>query len=123
MTILVAFAAGFAIIGGQACGLGKTDSYNTISSADLTSLVDTQSDQEKRMLAQNEAQRKGMVTQLKQMFSLAQAAQAEGLDKTETFKQQMTILTDYLVIQEAQKKKTEIQYTEDEGKAYVASHQ
>ncbi len=123
MTILVAFAAGLAIIGGQACGLGKTDSYNTISAADLTSLVDTQSDQEKRGLAQNEAQRKGMVTQLKQMFSLAQAAQAEGLDKTETFKQQITILTDYLVIQEAQKKQTEIKYTEDEGKAYVAGHQ
>lgn len=114
---------GLAIIGGQACGLGKSDSYNALTADELTALVENQSDQEKRTLAQNEAQRKGMITQLKQMFSLAQAAQAEGLDKGDTFRQRMSILTDYLLIQESQKRNLDVKYTEDEGKAFVAAHE
>ncbi len=121
-TILIGVIAGLAIIGGQACGLWKSDSYDALTAADLAALVENQSDQEKRVLAQNEAQRKAMITQFKQMFSLAQAAQAEGLDKGETFKQRMAILADYLLIQESQKRNLEIKYAEDEGKAFVAAH-
>ncbi|MEP7271647.1 MAG: peptidylprolyl isomerase [Acidobacteriota bacterium] len=121
-TILLGMVAGLAIIGGQACGLGKSESYETINAADLTSVTEGQSDQERRMLAQNEAQRKGMVGQIKQLFSLAQAAQAEGIDKTENFKQRLEIMTDLFLIAECQKRNIDIQYKEEEGKAYVASH-
>lgn len=110
------------IIGGQACSLGKSDSYDTIAAADLTALVDAQSDQEKRALAQNETQRKAMITQFKQMFSLAQAAQAEGLDKSEAFKQKLSLSTDMMLIQEAQKRSLEIKYSEEEGKAFATAH-
>lgn len=122
-TILVATIAGISIIGGQACFLGKSDSFDTITAADLSALVDNQSDQEKRALAQNENQRKAMITQFKQMFSLAQAAQAEGLDKTEAFKQKLSLATDMMLINEAQKRNLEIKYGDDEGKSYVTAHE
>jgi hypothetical protein len=121
-TILVAAIAGISIVGGQACFLGKSESYDTLTAADLSALVENQSDQEKRALAQNEAQRKGMITQLKQMFSLAQAAQAEGLDKSDSFKQRLSLATDMLLIQESQKKNLDIKYSDEEGKAFVTSH-
>lgn len=123
VTILVAVVAGLSILVGQACQLGKSESFDTLSAADLSALVETMPDQQRRMLAQNEAQRKGLVTQFKQMFSLAQAAQAEGLDKRDTFGGRFALLSDQLLIGEAQKRNVDMGYTEDQGKAYVAAHQ
>ena len=122
MTVLVATAVALAIIGEQACQLGKSDSYNTLSDADLTSLIDTMPDAQKRILAQNQTQRKGFITQFKQMFALAQAAQAEGLEKSEEFKQRMTMQTDQTLVNESMKRNPDAKYTEDEGKAYLAGH-
>jgi len=122
MTVLAATAVGLAIIGEQACQLGKSDSYDALSAADLTTLIDTMPDAQKRILAQQQAQRKGFITQFKQMFALAQAAQAEGLDKTEEFKQRMAMQTDQTLVGESMKRNPDAKYAEDEGKAYLAAH-
>jgi parvulin-like peptidyl-prolyl isomerase len=63
-----------------------------------------------------------MIGQFKQMFSLAQAAQAEGLEKTDDFKRQLALMSDQLLENEAQKRNLEIKYTPEEGKAYLAKN-
>lgn len=123
MTMLGATIAALIIIGGQACQLGKSESYKTLSASELTALIETLPDSQKRTMAQNDSQRKGLITQSKQMFSLAQAAQAEGLDKTEQFKHQLAIQIDQTLVSEATKRNLEQKYTEEEGKAYLAAHQ
>ena len=122
LTFVVAIAGASAIIGAQSCNLNKGESYGVLSVNDLTALVDGLPEPQKRSLAQNDSQRKGFITQVKQMYSLAQAAQAEGLDKTPEFKNQFQILSDRILVNEYMKKNPDEKYSEDEGKTYVAAH-
>jgi len=122
LTFVVAIAGASAIIGAQSCNFNKGESYAILSANDLTALVDGLPEQQKRALAQNDQQRKTFITQVKQMFSLAQAAQAEGLDKTPEFKNQFQILSDRIVLNEYVKKNPDEKYTGEEGKAYIAAH-
>jgi parvulin-like peptidyl-prolyl isomerase len=119
--MLVASAASLAILSAQACQ-SKSESYTTLTAQELTALTDTFPPQQKEQL-RNPNGRKAFVTQLKQMFSLAQAAQAEGLDKGDEFKRQSTIRIDQLLVGEAMRRNPDEKYTEEEGKAYLAAHQ
>lgn len=123
-TVVVASIAAFAILGAQACQLGKSESFNTLTVEEITAFLGTLPEQQQRMLATNASQRKAFITQFKQMFALAQGAQAEGLDKSDDVKRRSAIIADQILVQEAMKQNPEGgNYTEDEGKAYLAAHQ
>lgn len=122
-TMLVASLAAVSILGAQACQRGSSESYTTLTAQDLSALIDTLPEMNRRMIAGNANQRKSFISQFKQMFSLAQAAQAEGLDRTEEFKRQFEVTVDGLLVTEAQKRNPDEKYSEEEGKAYFASHE
>ena len=122
LTFVIGVSSAIAIIAAQSCQ-GKSDSYSTLSQSDLTSIAETLPEQQKRALAQNENQRKAFLKQMTQMFSLAQAAQKEGLDKTENFKRQTLIFTDNLLVSEYFKRNPDAKASEEEAKAYAAAHE
>ena len=70
------------------------DSFKEITAQELTALVDTFPDQAKRQIAQNDKQRQDLLKKVKEVFSLAQAAQAEGSEKTDKYKQQLDFMTE-----------------------------
>lgn len=65
--------------------------YATIEPFEITSRVDTLPDNQRRTLAQNLAQRRELIDQFKKAYSLAQAAESEGLHKSDTFKRRRVI--------------------------------
>lgn len=65
--------------------------YATIELIEITSRVDALPDNQRRTLAQNVTQRKELIEQFKKAYALAQAAEAEGLHKSETFQRRRTI--------------------------------
>ncbi|HEX4948899.1 MAG TPA: peptidylprolyl isomerase [Blastocatellia bacterium] len=89
------------VVGLSAC----RSPYKEVTGQELTTMADSLPDHIKRQLAENQQQREGIIKNIKQTFSLAQAAQAAGLDKTEKFKQQIGIQEDQ-ILAEAEAKKT-----------------
>lgn len=65
--------------------------YATIDPIEITSRVDGLPDNQRRTLAQNLTQRKELIEQFKKAYALAQAAEAEGLHKSDTFQRRRTI--------------------------------
>jgi peptidyl-prolyl cis-trans isomerase C len=65
--------------------------YATIEPIEITSRVDTLPDNQRRTLAQGMAQRKDLIEQFKRAYALAQAAEDEGLHKSDTFQRRRTI--------------------------------
>jgi len=65
--------------------------YATIDPIEITSRVDALPDNQRRTLAQNVTQRKELIEQFKKAYALAQAAEAEGLHKSDTFQRRRTI--------------------------------
>jgi parvulin-like peptidyl-prolyl isomerase len=120
--IVVVVAAALAIIGCQSLLGGSKDSFNSLSAAELTAIVETMAPQQQRQLAQSEAARKELVNTLRKIFSLASAAQAEGLDKTEKFKQQLVISTDLMLAKEESTRNPQGTISKEEGAAYLQAH-
>jgi hypothetical protein len=104
-----------------ACRSGKE--YAAITDAELVAYVETLSDQQKRNLAQNQNQRKAMLDQLKKMFSLAQAALTEGLDKGEDYTKKMIFDQTRMLAMLHSKKSESTQIAKTDIDAYVAAHQ
>jgi hypothetical protein len=102
--------------------LGRSESFASLSAVDLTAIVSTLDPQVQRTLAQNAAQRKELINNLKQLFALASAAQAEGLDRTDKFKRQMAISTDQLLAGEAGKQDPQASVPKEESDAYLKAH-
>jgi hypothetical protein len=76
----------------QSCSLLFKSEFAELKAADLQSFVETRyPDMYKRQFAQNAQMRKQIITQYKQAFALAQAAEREGLHKTDKFKKQLEI--------------------------------
>lgn len=106
------------------------ESYKKVTAQDLTALSDGFPDTAKRQLAQNEEQRKSLIKRVKEAFSLALAAQAEGLDKSERYKQLMTIQTDQSLVEEQMRRLSEsgeasappAPPTKEEQDAYLNAH-
>lgn len=134
IVILAVTAVAVGIIFAQKRLVGR-DSFNNLSTADLMSIVDTLPDNAKRQLAQNDQQRKSLLKDLKQIYSLAAAAQAEGLDKTDRFKEQLALQTDILLAGEQGKRAAQGgqgapdpaqgmpgSISKEERDAYLASH-
>ncbi len=99
----------------------KSD-YANLTNADLTTMVETLGENQKRMLAQNEAQRKQMIQTFKQAYSLAQAAEAEGLDKSAKFKQRQGLSDEQLLAVEFAKRNETVNVAKEEADAYYAAH-
>jgi len=106
----------------QSCKwFGKSD-YAKLEAGDLTALIDSLPDRQKRMLAENQGQRKDLIKQLKQAFALAQAAEDEGLDDTPKFKNQLALNEEQLLAAEFSKRNQNINIPKEELDAYFASH-
>ena len=104
------------------------DNFKSFTAQDLTLLTDRASDMEKRQLAQSQKQRQDIIKKLKEIFAVAQAAQAEGLDKTDKYKKRLALTTDNLLKEEelyatsekGTKAPDEVQKPEID--AYLAAH-
>lgn len=102
--------------------------YKEITAQELTMLTDPLPDMQKRQLAENDKARQDALKNIKQLFSLAQAAEAAKLDKTEKFQQRLEIqIEKVLADTEAQKSsdngaKAASEVPEAEVTAYAAAH-
>ncbi len=116
IVIAVSFAAA------QSCKLLFKSDFVDLKAADLTAMVETYPDMYRRQFAQSEPARKQIINQQKQAFALAQAAEAEGLHKSEKFKRQMEINTSQLLAAEYTKRNPEVTVSKEEWEAYYAPH-
>lgn len=112
-----------------AVGLGACRSpYKEITAQELTAMAETIPEMAKRQLAENEQQRQGIIKNVKQAFAMAQAAQAEGLDKTDKFKQRLELQMDQLLADTEMRKSSEngakqpAEVPAAELTAYAAAH-
>lgn len=112
-------------VGLSAC---RNASFKEITGQELTTLADSMSEPQKRQLAENEKQRQDIIKKVKEVFALAQAAQAAGVDKTDKFKQQLEIQLDQLLAETEARKSAEgdskkpSEVPEAELTAYGAAH-
>jgi parvulin-like peptidyl-prolyl isomerase len=106
----------------QSCSLLGGSDYKTMSPTDLAALAESLSDSAKRTLSQNEGRRKEVIENFKKSFSLAQAAEAEGLQKTEKFKRQFNLTVDTLLANELRKRNPTLNVSKEELDAYYTSH-
>ncbi len=120
--VIVAVAAVAAGIILAQMKLRKGESFTTLTQAELTAMADTLSEAQKRQLAQSEAQRKEIIKNVKQMYALATAAQAEGLDKTEQFKRRLALSIDQLLAAEDNTRNPQAEIPKAERDAYLAAH-
>ncbi len=111
-----------ALFTAQSCKYFFKSEFTTLDAQDLTTLVDSLPEQQKRAIAQNEQMRKSTIDQLKRAFALAQAAEAEGLHKSPKFLQQMGLSTDQLLAVEWGKKNPDVNVAKEEWEAYYAAH-
>ena len=106
----------------QSCSYFRKSDFTNLAASDLTALIDRLPDSEKRKLEQNEAERKKLIDVFKKAFAIAQAAEAEGLDKGEKFKLRMTLNTDQMLASEFTRRNPDINPTKEEVETYFASH-
>ncbi|MGE0132232.1 MAG: peptidylprolyl isomerase [Blastocatellales bacterium] len=121
LALFVLLAAG--VVAAQSCKLFFKSDYAELKAADLTALVDAAyPDMQKRRLFENEQMRKQIVNQYKQAFALAQAAEDEGLHKSDRFKKQVEILTERLLMAKYTERNPDAVITKEELETYYASH-
>jgi peptidyl-prolyl cis-trans isomerase C len=118
--LFLTIAAG--LVASQSCKYLFKSDYATLNPADLSTLAATLPEQQQRLLAQNEPTRKKMVEDMKRAYSLAQAAESEGIDKSAKFTQQMALSTDQLLAVEWGKKNPTENIPKEECDAYYAAH-
>jgi parvulin-like peptidyl-prolyl isomerase len=109
-------------IGVQSCSMLGKKEFSSMSSIDLAALAESFPEPAKRALSQNEAQRKQLIETFKKSFSLAQAAEAEGLEKSDKFKRQLGLTIDSLLATEHKKRNPTVNISKEEADAYYASH-
>lgn len=102
--------------------------YKEVTTQELTAITDKMPEMQKRQFAENEKVRQELIKNVKDAFSLAQAAQAEGLDKTEKFKKQLEIQVDQLLAENEMTKSAQgenakpAEVPEAEITAYATAH-
>lgn len=106
----------------QSCAFFFKSEFAEIKAEELTALVEVLPDNQKRQLAQNKAMRDQFITQFKTPFSLAQAAEAEGLHKNDEFKQQLAFRTDQTLAAEFNRRNPDTIVAKEEGDAYFNAH-
>ncbi|HKX32742.1 MAG TPA: hypothetical protein VJ302_33960, partial [Blastocatellia bacterium] len=117
------FLALTTVLAAQSCSYFRRSEFATLVATDLTSIIDNgASEPDKRRLAQNENERKKLIQTLKQKYALAQAAEAEGLNKGERFQRELALGIDQLLATEYSKRNRELQVSKEELDAYFAAH-
>jgi parvulin-like peptidyl-prolyl isomerase len=111
-----------AVIAVQSCNLLRKDEFKSMSSIDLAARAEGFQEMQKRALAQNESYRKQLIESSKKLFSLAQAAEAEGLQKNDGFKRELALRVDNLLAGEHRKRNPTVNVSKEELDAYYASH-
>ncbi|MBO0719743.1 MAG: peptidylprolyl isomerase [Blastocatellia bacterium] len=106
----------------QACSLLGGSDFKSLSPTDLSTLADSLPDAARRALSQNENHRKQLIETFRKSFSLAQAAEAEGLQKTDKFKRQFNLTIDSLLANEQRKRNPDATISKDELDAYYKAH-
>lgn len=106
----------------QSCAFFTKSDFTEITAQELTALVDTFPDAQKRQIAQTKAIRDQIINNFKTPFALAQAAESEGLQKTDDFKQQIALATTQLVATEYTKRNPDVTVTKEERDAYYNAH-
>ena len=101
---------------------GNAESYKVITANDLTSIADNLPPTQKDQLSTTQTARKELIKNLKKMYSLAQAAHAAGIDKTDRFKGQMEIQTAQALAAEGNKRNPIAEIPKPELDAYYAAH-
>ena len=91
----------------QGCSYFMKSDYATLDVSEVTVMVEDIPDTQKRTLAQSEQARKQLIEQFKKAYSLAQAAEAEGLHKTDSFKQRQVISEDQALANEFSRRNLE----------------
>ncbi len=100
------------------CSLFKSD-YASIGVEELKTVVDDLPDPQKRMLAQNQQARKELIEQFRKACLLAQAAEDEGLHKSDEFKKRAAIDEERLLATEFSKRNLDFNISNDELVKYV----
>ncbi|MFN0111954.1 MAG: peptidylprolyl isomerase [Blastocatellia bacterium] len=120
LTLTLAIVA--SMLATQSCAFFFKSEFAEITASELESLVDTLPENQKRQLAQNKTSRDQLLNQLKTPLALAQAAEAEGMHKTDQFKQQFEIATAQLLATEFSKRNLDVSLTKEEKDAYFAAN-
>jgi len=106
----------------QSCAFFFKSEFIEVKAEELSALVDTLPDPQKRQLAQNKAMRDQLIGQFKTPFALAQAAEAEGLHKSAQFKQELSLATDRLLASEYSKRNPDATISKEDRDAYSNAH-
>lgn len=103
----------------QSCAFFSKSDFVEITADELSALVDTLPDSQKRQLAQSKVARDQLINQFKTPFALAQAAEAEGLHKTDQFKQEVDFATARLLATEYTRRNPDTTLTKEEKDAFA----
>jgi hypothetical protein len=120
--LLVAILITMGSLAAQSCNLFGKSEFTNLEASDLSTMIDTLPDRQKRMMAENQGQRKELVKQLKQAFSLAQAAEDEGLHKSDKFLKQGALNEAQLLAAEYTKRNPDVNISVKELDSYYVAH-
>lgn len=115
---MLALALATSMVTTQSCAFFFKSEFVELKAEELTALVEALPDNQKRQLAQNKVMREQFITQFKTPLSLAQAAEAEGLHKTDEFNERMAFTTDQALAGEFNRRNPDVTVTKEEGDAY-----
>ncbi|HMV84511.1 MAG TPA: peptidylprolyl isomerase [Blastocatellia bacterium] len=107
----------------QSCAFFFKSEFAEVTATELAMMADTLPDSTKRQLASNQQMRQQFLNQFKTPFSLAQAAEAEGLHKDADFKQQVVLATAQALAAEFSKRNPDLTISKEENEAYRKAHQ
>jgi len=111
------------VLAPQSCKLLFKSEYTELKAADLTAFVEARfPEMQKRQFAQNQQMRKQIIENLKKEFALAQAAEDQGLHKSESFLKKLEFGMEQLLAAKYADRNTEVIISKEEWEAYYASH-
>jgi len=111
------------VIAAQSCKLLFKSDYTELKATELTAFVEARfPEMQKRQIAQNQQMRKQIIDNLKKEFAFAQAAEDQGLHKSENFIKQMEFGMEQLLAAKYVDRNPDVIVSKEEWEAYYASH-
>ncbi len=118
----IALLVSLQLIAVQGCSYFMKSDYATLNVNEVTAMVEDLPDTQKRSLAQSEQSRKQLIEQFKKAYSLAQAAESEGLHKTDRYEQRRVISEDQALANEFSRRNLEFNLSNEELAKYAAEN-
>lgn len=103
----------------SSCAFFRKSEFAEVTADELAALAESFPESQKRQLAMNKVSRDQLIGQFKTPFALAQAAEAEGLQKTDKFKQDFDFATERLLATEYTRRNPDTTLTQEEKDAYL----